>query len=385
MASNETFQYAQIIEPGGQAIFNQILCVSDTAKPFSRGSVHLEMLLGEPGDDTSLFSPAPSPVLGARLIAKFDLNIQISPAYKYDPEASFLLLVNTDAPGSLISEIIAFIQRSLRLKVDVYNLSVSGSFVDKKAGENILTRYAGKTIIILCNSTDYFGQAGRVAYEFIDPWLISRLLRGKTSILLLGLTNIGHVNDYWAKMVAAPGYAVNPSGDNGLHAQDINELLVSFQDSIKLTHEPRLELKGHTVTIKKSIFRSFKTSTNRSGKKLAKRLAKKYPFQGYILQADYKEASKTNPAKLVVREGLNSGVMVLASSIPCRQEISQLPTSFEYLIVATLSFENRLQMLWNRILQSGNQDSRMNEDNKEKGDAAPRVEIVQIPEKVSTI
>lgn len=383
--NDESFQYAQLIEPGGETTFYQVFCVSDSAEPFSRGSMHLEMLLGEPGSDASLFSPSPSPISSVRLIARFDLNIQMSPAYKYDPEASFLLLVNTDTPGSLIREITGYIRAMLHLKVDVYNLSVSGTLVDKRTDENILTRYAGRTIIILCNSTDYFGQPGRVAYEFIDPWLVSRLLKAKTSILFLGLTNVSHVTDYWGRMVATPELPIDPSGaDGSMHVQGIDVLLAGFQNSMKLTNEPGLELTRHTVSIKKPVFQSFKTSSSRSGKKLAKRLSKRYPFRSYTLTADCTNASKTNPAKLIVREGVSSDIAILASSTSCKQEFSHLPASFEYLIAAALPFEKRLQMLWTgstnpEYLGSGAK----HDEAADKQDSAKSVSAVQLPEKVS--
>lgn len=387
MENDSCVHYAQLIEPGEEEAFRQVLCVSDSAVPFSRGNVHLEMLLGEPGDNSELFNQAQPLMSSVRLLAKFDLDIQISQPYKHTYEAYFLILVNTATPGSLIRKMIAYMHGMLHLGADIYNLSVTGTFVDK-TGQSVLEKYAGKTIIILCNPMDYFGAIGRVAYEFIDPWLVSRLLKAKTSILLLGLDDINQVTDYWGKMIAAPGFPIDTSGDDGsVHAQSIDELLDSFQDSIELAHEPRMDIRSHTVAVKKTMFLSFQTSTNRSGNRLAKQLTEGYPFQNYILKADYAEASKTNPAKIIIREGLSSDSTILASSIPCQREIARLPSEFQYLIAATIPFEKRLKMMWTGTFsREQDPDMKQEEDTKKKGKAkATAVEIFKVPEKVSGI
>ncbi|KAF1955062.1 hypothetical protein CC80DRAFT_594675 [Byssothecium circinans] len=344
--NDESLQYIDIIDPAGEVAFNQIFRVADSAEPFSRGMMYLEMLLGEPSNDPSRYSPAPSPMPGVRWIARFDLGFQISSAYHYNPEASYLLLVNTNTPGSLVREIIAYVHGSLYLGVDVYNLSVSGTLVEKNTNENILKRYWGKTIIILANQMDYFGQLGRHAYEFIDPWLASRLLKAGTKILFLGLGDVNHLGQNWVKMAATPEFPIDLSGTDGsIHVADINSLLGSFRQ-MDLSNKRSMEMKSHTVAVKKSMFQSYKSSTDRSGKKLAKRLSKIYPFQNYALAGDHANASKTNPAKVIVREGLSSDITILASSIPCHQDMISLPSPFAYLIAATLPLERRLQMLW---------------------------------------
>lgn len=288
---------------------------------------------------------------GFRMIAGFNLSFQISPAYKYDPEATFLLVVNTDTRGSLIREITAYIHEELHLKVDVYNLSVSGTPFDKTPNQNILMDYAGKAIIILSHPMDYFAQQGRVAYEFIDPWLASKLLKAGTSMLFLGLINVNHIAQHWTKMVTTPEFPIDESGaDGSFHVHDIQTLLTKLRPVMNLVHSQSMETKSHTVRVKKSILKSMKGSANGAGKKLAKRLAKMYSFQQYAITADYTGTLKTDPAKIIVRQGLNSSITVLASSIPCLENTDRLPGPFEYLMAAIIPFDRRLQMLWTGTL-----------------------------------
>ncbi|PGG99856.1 hypothetical protein AJ80_09278 [Polytolypa hystricis UAMH7299] len=346
MDNDESFKYIEIIEPGCEAVFSEALYVDNSAEPFSRGNMCLEIFLAEPGDDPSKFSQISSSMPGVRWIAKFDLDLQISPLYKHNPDASFLLLANTGTPGSLVRELVAYIQGTLFLGVDVYNISISGNLMDMNTNESVLRGYVGKTVIILANPMDYFGQHGRFTYEFIDPWLATKLLKAGTSILLLGLGDISHLTQHWAKMVAIPEFPIDLSGTDGsFHGASVDSLLDKL-GKMNIASAESLDIKSHTVTVKKSMFKSFKSSANTSGEKLAKRLSKTYPYQSYAVATDYTNASKTNPARVIVREGLSSSVKVLASSIPCQVEVTYLPGAFEYLIAATLPFEQRLAMLW---------------------------------------
>ncbi|RYP65007.1 hypothetical protein DL771_008504 [Monosporascus sp. 5C6A] len=119
-------------------------------------------------------------------------------------------------------------------------------------------------------------------------------------------------------MIATPGFLIDTSGTDGsFHVLAIKSVLAK----LSLASEQRLETKTHSVKVKKSLSKSFQSSANRLGKKLPRRLAKKYAFQRYALAADYGIVSQTNPAKIVVREGLPPGIMVLASSNPCHQDI----------------------------------------------------------------
>lgn len=384
MDNDESFQYIQLIEPGGEAVFHQVFHVAPSAEPFSWGNMYPELLLAEPRDDPSTFNPVLAVMPGVRMIAGFNLSFQISPAYKYNPEATFLLVVNTDTPGSLIREIIAYINGELHLKVDVYNLSVSGTLLDKTTNQNILMDYAGKAIIILSHPMDYFTQQGRVAYEFIDPWLASKLLKAGTSMLLLGLINVNRITQHWTKMVTTPEFPIDESGaDGSFHVQDVQSLLTKLHPVMNLANSQSTETKSHTVRVKKSILKSIKGSANGTGKKLAKRLAKIYPFQQYAVTADYTGASKTDPAKIIVREGLNSSITVLASSIPCLENIDRLPGPFEYLIAAVIPFDRRLQMLWTGTPNPAHAVSKTIHHETAKGIVSLKFDDVQLSDKVS--
>ena len=170
--ADETTRYIEAVRPDEEAIFDEIFQVSDAAEGFSRGKLYLEMLLAEPGDDPSLFSTQLTPEQGLRLIARCDLDFQISARYRYNPKASFLLLINNDSPTSLIREIVAYVSEKLRLESDVYNLCLTGTLVDKD-GKNIMMNYAGKTIIVLANPMDYFGEkAGSYTSSSTPGWLV---------------------------------------------------------------------------------------------------------------------------------------------------------------------------------------------------------------------
>jgi hypothetical protein len=375
--NDEKLRYIELIDPGCECVFSEIFVVPDSAEPFSRGEMHLQMLLAEPGNDPRRFNAVMSPMPGLRSIAQFDPDIQVSAAYTYSPGSSFLLLVNASSPGSLIREILAIVEDVLSLAVDVYNLSVSGTLIDTTMNnENILMRYSGKTLIILANPFDYFGYQGRVAYEFIDPWLISRLLKAGTNILLLGLEDADHLCQNWGKMVATPGFPVGDSRtDLSFQEANVDSLLQKFRQ-MAMTSQEDPELRVHTAVVKKGFLRSHQSCAQRSAKKLSDRLAKLHPSRGYSVQAEYENASKTEPAKVIVRECLLSNINILASTTQVTGEFSYLPGEFSYLIAATLPFGERVKMLWTGTSKS---------DSGVQTEACLATEISQLPETVSLL
>lgn len=387
-AGNDKYQYIDLLEPGDEATFGLVFKVSDDAEAFDRAKFLVQLLLDEPSQDFERFSPIPL-ISGLRCIAWFDRDFQISPAYSFDPDAAYLLIVNSGTPRSLVRDVVNFVSDQAGLKMDVYNHSVSGTLLQasshgKVGGENVLLSYAGKTIVLLANEMDYFGEHGRAVYEFIDPWLVTKLLVAGTSIVLLGVGKAANLVQGWGRMVSAPELPIDDSGKDGsLHS---TEGIATFLSKLSLLNgsTPSLDVRTHTIKVKKRFFRSLEDSASRDGKKLVKKLRKKYPFQSFAIEAkisssppdaESKKSKALKSAEILVREGLSSRVSMLASPISSVDEVGFLAGQFEFLLLASLPFERRLAILWATGRADGNETEMTREVHHDQARLSQKVSL----------
>jgi len=343
---NQNYRNLDVIDPGHDAIFNQIFTVPETAEPFSKAYLQLEMLLSQPWTNADSYMPnvfQPSP--GLRRIAWFDPVTQISGTYRFNPRASYLMVVNTTTPGSLVRALMNFVEQTLGLAIDVYNISVTGSLIVSGEVESVLQKYSGKTVILLSNTFDYFGLGQRIVWDFINPGLARALLKAGTTFLLLGLGNYETLLYGWGKSVATPHSLSHPSNSTNTHAH---------ADPKAFLAKPSFHLRDdiHAVTVKKGFLRSQRGSTKSSGTRVANKLRKLHPGTKYVVSVGPPSTDKKEPETLYIREGLSSTERILASTVPCDKEMTVLWPIFEYLVVAAMPFDKRCKLMWDDFMDS---------------------------------
>src|SRR5277367_5962763 len=120
--------------------FSMIVKVRSNATPYKVTLLDVYLNLSPPG--------APKPVP----IQRFELPVQISNHYKYNPKANVLLVTNSctssqqvDAWQNLVS--------GMGMSIDVYNVSLYGHMGLK---DSILSKYLGKMVVLLGNNFGYF-------------------------------------------------------------------------------------------------------------------------------------------------------------------------------------------------------------------------------------
>jgi hypothetical protein len=109
-----------ILEPGASLHTTVEFTVSEWVENFSREDMIVNLMLSDPH------------LAGLRPITTFHLNIQVSPSYSYSPDSRFLLVINTSTSKNWILQTMEFLKDGLHLPADVFNLSLTGSFIDPK-------------------------------------------------------------------------------------------------------------------------------------------------------------------------------------------------------------------------------------------------------------
>lgn len=168
--------------------------VSQFVPVFTTGYIVIRLLLSDPHSGN------------LRTITTFNLRIQISLGYSYNPLSQFLLVINGSTPNKAILQTMSFINEGLQLPVDIFNISLVGSFRDKVTEHNVLWNYIGKSVIIFGNAMNYYQHGMRNVWDLLDPWEANMLVRRGTSFLFMCSANPNGLKD-WAAQVALPAFS----------------------------------------------------------------------------------------------------------------------------------------------------------------------------------
>ena len=336
-----------ILDPGAEVTIDQTFVVSDTILPYSSGGLTLELMLSDPCNG------------GMRSVMSYGINMQIAGAYKYDPLSQFLLVVNSGTPNTAIHQIINFVRYGLGLRLDIFNLSVSGSYVDTNTGQNVLNSYPGKSIIIFGNEFVYFGLAPRCPWDLLDPWEVCKLAKGGTSFLFASVSQVDKLK-LWGSTSVFPAYAFNadaPAPGDFRSQKSLDQVVEGVQSTNQLT----TTMPTHTKPGKKRWLVSPDSSLNKVAQSTARKLDKKLPLHRYSVTTD---ASGRNDADMsacagcwpssspiagtiVIREGLPKSAKMFASLLPHDLNTGDIMDYHMYMIVANLPFAKRARMFWN--------------------------------------
>jgi hypothetical protein len=131
------------------------------AEPYTKTQARISLELTRPDNS------------GSSAIQTYDIPIQLSNAFSYDPEAKFLLVTNFETTGTEVDRWHRLISTRFGMKMDVWNVSVNGhlellSGSTNAERQSVFHLYKGKTIIMLGNSFPYFERGQRTAMDLID-------------------------------------------------------------------------------------------------------------------------------------------------------------------------------------------------------------------------
>jgi len=191
---HEISDLIDVLGPGSAVPVIQDFQVSQFVPVFITGDIVVSLMLSDP--HTGRIRP----------ITTFNLRIQVSSAYSYNPLSQFLLVINGSTPNKAILQTMEFINDGLQLPVDIFNLSLVGSFRNKETEQNVLWNYVGKSAIIFGNPMNYYQFGMRDVWDLLDPWEANMLLKRGISFLFICPWNTNGLKD-WAAQMALPAFS----------------------------------------------------------------------------------------------------------------------------------------------------------------------------------
>ncbi|KAF2259610.1 hypothetical protein CC78DRAFT_56977 [Lojkania enalia] len=331
------------IEPLSKVTIDQDFYVDENTMEFSEGNLALELMLADPISRSM------------RSVQKHVMHMQISGKYHISPNPSFLLVVNSKAPNYAIHQIITLVRRRLHTSLDIFNLSLVGSFESPVTKQNVVKSYEGKSVIIFGNRFPYFNHGDRNPWDLLDPWETGLLMKAGTNILFTSVGSLSELNK-WAEKTTFPAHDFT-SGSQSISAPNAKGLV----DSLKKTNSKALtsEMSVHRFPVLKSVFRNLPNSVDAAAKSAAKRLNKNMPLRRFVALPDLQATSAANPAgksgRVIVCEGVPKNSNLVASVDPFSVgPLGPLIIAEHYLflIISCIPFNVRVRMFWNMIGQS---------------------------------
>jgi len=354
---HEAFDDIDEVEPNSTVTINQEFSVNDQAMEFSDGFLTLELLLADPKTGVM------------RSILKYQMRMQISGVYTLSPEPSVLLVVNASTPNYAIHQIIMLLRQRLHTKLDIFNLSLTGSYESPITKRNVLSSYISRTVIIFGNSFNYFQKEIKSPWELLDMWETAWLLKGGTSLLFANVAGGEGVKSLqlWAANATFPAYdhpnavASEQPGEKEKDAKTIATTLRKAGPDTATTVHPATH--RYPVTLSGlSCFSTVESAIDKSAAGVAKELTKEMPLRRFVAFPDrqHPQTPGGKTGAVVVCEGVPRTAKMVASvghfgpSPPGTYAISDYDM---YFIVSSLPFALRASMFWNaagRIQGGGN-------------------------------
>lgn len=121
-------------------------------------------------------------------IQDYDLPIQVSNTFNYNPESKVILVTNYGTSSDEVESWHSLVCDRLGLKMDIWNVSLNGHLeVIGNTRQSLFQLYKGKTVIMLGNQFPYFERGQRTAMDLIDQKDFAPATFGGTSLFVSGI------------------------------------------------------------------------------------------------------------------------------------------------------------------------------------------------------
>ncbi|KAK3683011.1 hypothetical protein B0T22DRAFT_494587 [Podospora appendiculata] len=327
-----------VLEPGESMPITVDFQVSQLVGEFTAGSMLVNLILSHPSGGAM------------RAVVSFDLRIQVSPSYRYNPSARFLLVTSAQSPNDFVLQVIKFIRLDLNLGVDVFNLSLSGSFKDPRTQQDVLANYAGKSIIILGNTMNYFQNGVREPYELLEAGHTFTLLKAGTNFLIVAPGNMRSLKGFAHLLsVPVPSPSTGPQKTPPGSVKDVVRELNSTSHSAVIT-----------LGVKKKMLQSLDKTIASTADSAQEQISETFPLRRFTVatcdtaaavpntsSTGKKAAVAEKTGSLAVVEGLGHDTKFVASLQPIPVEKPVLSEYNMAMITHTLPFKDQCGIFWN--------------------------------------
>ncbi|RYC54649.1 hypothetical protein CHU98_g11559 [Xylaria longipes] len=308
------------IKGRGSLVLEQQLRVHSNAQSYQHVAALFKLHLGKPKQR------GPDGQYDVNLVHVVEIRMQVSDYYTIHPDASFLLVTNSETGGERAQSVRRFINNSLGMEIDTWNISLYAGLyqrdVDSGVVENVLSRYHGKTIIFLGNRFGFFGQGEKNIFDVCDPEAIATAAANDTTLLFLDTPDF-----------------------------EPHEKLITITQQKQYCD---LSHKRYAITLSKKWHQVASPRPETLAKKVAKQLRRKLPTERFLVTFHASSAPD-----IIVSTGIpyyNS--MAALQRRAASEQIADtsasdgLPPVEAYMIVEAIALHHRVDLLWDAVAGS---------------------------------
>jgi hypothetical protein len=335
-----------LIEPKSMIEIDQDFTVNDSAMEYSEGNLTLELMLSDPMTGN------------LRSVQKHGMKLQISGVYSLSPNPSFLLVMNSKTPNYAVHQIIHLIRNRLHTSLDIFNLSLTGSYESPITHTNILHSYGGKSVIIFGSTFPYFGKVYADSWTLLDPFVVGSSLRAGTNFLFASVgQNLPGLKDWAAKSIfPLSPYHEAQGGLKGVRGPNAKTVISGLKESKPKDWASEYSAGAHQFTVKKGLFGSLQSTAISKAKSATKNMDKHFPLKRHMAFPDtFNSFPDAKTMGVIVCEGAPKNANLLVS-------IGEFPPSVDggyhiadyhmFFIVSCLPFATRSRIFWNALGQN---------------------------------
>ena len=313
----------------GSADVEVVVKIPSKAEPYTKTQARISLELTPP-DNSAPYA-----------IQTYDIPIQVSNAFHYDPEAKFLLVTNYETTGAEVDSWHHLIATRFRMKMDVWNVSVNGHLEllggsSNAERQSIFQLYKGKTIIMLGNSFPYFDRGQRTSMDLIDPKEFANSAFDGTNLFISALDVNQNQPVNLSRLLRMSTYSLSREFDT------VNQLVKA------------VILERHEKTFYNTVFvccpkARGNNATRCDGKanRAARELLRHLPHLRFIVSwtsAEALDGGATGAGKVEVRPIIpcDRSKLILTRPVPA----SRSDEMNEFALLLSLPFATKLAMLW---------------------------------------
>ncbi|KAI1420346.1 hypothetical protein F5Y12DRAFT_773664 [Xylaria sp. FL1777] len=340
------------IRGGRGFVLERQLRVHNNAQSYQHVAALFKLYLGKPKH------PGPDGLYEVNLVHVVEIRMQVSDHYTMHPGASFLLVTNSETGGERAQSIRRFINSSLGMEIDTWNISLYAGLNQKDqesgAAKNILSRYHGRTIIFLGNWFGFFGQGRKNIFDVCDPEAIAAAAANDTNLLFLDTPDFEAHEKLISEIYFWPSQPVsctraNISQSHQFHSiPDFVTAITQQKQYCDLVHEK------YAITLSKKWYQVDSPRPKSLAKKVTKQLRRKLPTERFLVTF---HASR--PLDIIVTTGIpQHNSMAALERRAALEQIADtlasdgLPPVEAYMIVEAIALHRRIDLLWDTVAGS---------------------------------
>ncbi|KAI0542648.1 hypothetical protein GGR58DRAFT_509987 [Xylaria digitata] len=320
------------IQGGRGLVLERQFRIHNNAQSYQHIAALFKLYLSKPKQST------PDGQDEVNLVHVIEIRMQVSDHYTINPGASFLLVTNSETGGERARSIRRFINNSLGMEIDTWNISLYAGLDQRDRDSGTVTNVLSRKNI----------------FDVCDPEAIAAAAANDTNFLFLDTLDfepheklINEISFWHSQLIS--GTRANVSQSHQFHSvPDVVAAITQQKQYCDLSHE------RYAITMSKKWHHVASLRPEILARRVARHLRRKLPTERFLITFN-----ASNPLDIIVIIGIphhnSMAALERRASSEQRADTSAsdgLPLVEAYMIVEAIALHHRVDLLWDTVAGS---------------------------------